>query len=244
MSEQKINGECFTMDRKKVLIVILTIMSISLIITTTIFIESLLGLGPDSAISIIISKIQIVGLFASILIAVGQLSKSIKISQVTFITDLNKAYVENKDYVELYNALQSCFDGKCGKDTACNERLNCAVNCKLDFDKGHISNYLTFFETIYILYRTKAIPFHLIDDLFAYRFFFAVHSKFFQEMKLKPQARNFKNIFCLEYEWLRWRAKEGKASASAVETIYGQHLLKNSIESALYDELISECKKR
>lgn len=83
--------------------------------------------------------------------------------------------------------------------------------------KGSISNCLTFFETIYILKNRRVISFEIVDDLFAYRFFLAVHSDLFQKNKLGSQPENFRNIYKLEKEWLDYRVSIGKNSQKELD---------------------------
>ena len=150
--------------------------------------------------------IEFVSIILTVIIAVWQLKDSKEIARATFIKELNQSYVENKEYMKVYNMLQNCYDKSCEyhpESGICNE-------CKINIEKGVISNYLTFFETLYILKKRRVINFEVIDDLFAYRFFIAVHSDYFQKSKLIPQPDNFKNIFKHEKEWLDYRVKVGK----------------------------------
>lgn len=188
--------------------------------------------------SMIFSLIEAVALLVSLIIAISQLRDSKEIARGTFITDLNKAYVENPEYIEIYNHLQRCYDGECPN------KINCKndTECILDIKKGEVSNYLTFFETIYILYKNRVISFEIINDLFAYRFFLAVHSKYMQQTKLKAQPWNFKNIYCLEYEWLEYRKKAAKKRNIKTEPndIYSQRLLKDLVSIQEYNDLIKD----
>ena len=187
--------------------------------------------------------VLIISIIVSLVLALRQLRESTKIARATFITNLNKAFVENKEYTEIYNALQSCLDKECESQPKCDRPDDSSVDCKLSYPKGQVSNYLTFFETIYILYKSGVISFAIIDDLFAYRFFLAVHSKFIQQKKLKLQPQNFKNIFCLEYEWLRWRKDNKKDADPAVDSVYSRLHLKDLIEKEKYEELTKECRR-
>ena len=73
----------------------------------------------------------------------------------------------------------------------------------------HISNYLTFFESIYLLIEQKTIDISKLDNLFGYRFFLAVHNEMVQKKKLVGQPGNFKNIYKLEKLWMEYRLKNG-----------------------------------
>ena len=72
-----------------------------------------------------------------------------------------------------------------------------------------ISNYLTFFETMYLLLQERVIEIETLDDLFAYRFFIAVHNETIQKEKIIKTPYNFRNIFLLEKEWMEYRKRKG-----------------------------------
>jgi hypothetical protein len=228
---------------KKVLISILIVIIMAIIITATALARQIFDLEVDTSISIGITFAQTVGLIVSLFVAIFQLAASTKISRASFISDLNRSYVENTKYNEVYDKLQACIDSKCKN---C-DRDDChSLVCKLNdekngLSKGHISNYLTFFETVYILQKSGVISYEIIDDLFAYRFFMAIHSKFVQQGKLGTQPRNFKNIFCLEYRWLKWRKNIGKDKIYDGSTVYTKLLLVDLVGETLYREMIAEC---
>lgn len=179
--------------------------------------------------SLVFSILQTVGLIVSLVVAVKQLSDSKEIARADFITELNCSFVENSSYTSLYNYLQNCLDGVCDC-TDCTEE----GHCTLQVEKGDISNYLTFFETMYLLIKQGAVSFEMMDDLFAYRFFLAIHSQLVQEKKLCVQPENFKNIYRLENEWLKFRRKRGKS----LDGIYSQRILKDAVGENRYNELI------
>ncbi len=226
--------------RKRALIGLVFILIISLIMAIVSLVKSLLSLSDDTMISMTLSAFESVGLLVSLIIAINQLNDSKEIARADFLVELNKAFTENQGNMELYTALQDCLDGKCdgcdGGEGVCN----------LSFPKVMVSNYLTFFETVYLLLCNGVLSFEMIDDLFGYRFFLAVHSKFVQQSKLASQPENFKNIFCLEYEWLRYR--ELKAHKKDKEkSVYRTRQLKNLMvtpeQKEIYEKWLKERKK-
>jgi len=218
----------------RIVVTMICFIVIALILIIPQFIKSILQIEEGDAISIVISAFEAVGLIVSLVIAIHQLIGSKEIARATFITELNKSYVENKEYIKLYNVLQRCFDKECPNKSTCNDK----TECKLDFPKGDISNYLTFFETIYVLHKNGVVSFEIMDDLFAYRFFLAAHSKLVQQKKLKPQPNNFKNIYCLEKEWLDYRKSKGKDTDASVQSVYNTCLLKDLVSSEIYSRII------
>lgn len=121
-----------------------------------------------------------------------EINKSKKLNEAEFLIHLNSLFITNQDYKLVYNLL-SAYDFESEPDYI-NEISNC-----------DISNYLTLFETFYILLKRKVIDIKLLDDLFAYRFFLAVHNPYIQREKLAISPKNFKNIFRLERIWLNYR---------------------------------------
>ncbi len=222
--------------------VLILVLVIALLITGFSFVRSLLVMSDEAFVSIAISGLESIGLLVSVLIAVRQLNDSKEISRASFIVELNRTFTESKGNVELYTALQDCRDGKCASGGECAAK----GTCLLTFPKVVVSNYLTFFETIYLLEKNGAISFEMIDDLFAYRFFLAVHSQFVQQEKLAPQPENFKNIFCLEYEWIQYREKVAHkidAENSVFKTRPLKDLMVTDSQKQIYDGWIKECKR-
>lgn len=161
-----------------------------------------------------LAVLETIGLIISLVVAIFELRKSTEVARATFVTELNKSFVENPDYKKLYDFMQNCFDGKC---QSCPENNCRETDCSLNVDKSLISNYLTFFETLYILHKRNVISFDIIDDLFAYRFFLIVHSRLVQKEKLIPQPENFHNIYRLEHDWLEYRIKHGKLTREDIQ---------------------------
>lgn len=124
-----------------------------------------------------------------------QLRESTKIAESEFILNLNNLFVTNEEYTRMYDKLSKHKDGK-----------------RLILKDSEISNYLTFFEVFWILKKDGAIDFEVFDDLFAYRFFLAVHNPYIQRRKLVKYPTNFKNIYKLEKEWIEYRRKVGKGT--------------------------------
>lgn len=125
----------------------------------------------------------------SVFAIIYQLRESKRIQEAEFIVHLNQAYVENDGYAKVYTELEKSQHQK----------------RKPKLTRAEISNYLTFFETVYILLRQKAINIKNLDDLFEYRFFLAIHDKTVQKMKLVKSPYNFRNIYYLEKIWTQYR---------------------------------------
>ena len=136
----------------------------------------------DSMIAITIAALSLI----------YEINKSKKLNEAEFLIHLNSLFITNDNYKVVYNLLSN-YDFENEPDYH-KEISNC-----------DISNYLTLFETFYILLMRKVIDISLLDDLFAYRFFLAAHNPYIQRKKLAVSPKNFKNIFRLERLWLSYR---------------------------------------
>lgn len=228
--------------KRRLLLLLITMIVISLAVVVIRFIRNTFSPTDIDVISLYITLAEAFGLVISLSVAIFQLIDSKEISRASFITELNKSYVENEDFIGLYNKLQQCIDGDCGlREGTYDYFTESDHDCLADVKKSEISNYLTFFETLYILYCRGGIKFQIIDDLFAYRFFMAVHSRIFQQRKLKPQPENFKNIYRLEYKWMYYHSKpKNKVLKAAGHTkdVYSARLLINLVEGDVYCRLV------
>ncbi len=220
--------------RQKAVISLIGVLVVAIIISLANILRLFFDFTDGDFFELLISVFEAVGLVFSLFVAIRQLGDSKEIARAQFLTELNKSFVENPDYTRLYNALQDCLDGKCADKTEC-EKSN---KCLLSIPKGTVSNYLTFFETINLLIDGGVLTFEVIDNLFAYRFFLAVHSKFVQEQKIIPQPENFVNIFRLERKWLDYRKKIGKVAKAG--SVYATNCLETLVDAQTYSSLIGE----
>ena len=225
--------------RNRAIVSLLVVVAIGLIITFANLLRTFLEFTDSDMLDIIISVVEAGGLLVSLIVAARQLGDSKEIARAQFLTELNKSFVENADYASVYNALQDCRDGVCPFKAECDEQKGA---CLLNIKKGTVSNYLTFFETINLLIEDGVLTLEVIDNLFAYRFFLAVHSKFIQESKIIPQPENFVNIFKLERKWLDYRHKIGKIPKPG--TVYAERCLETVVDAETYKMLVKDIYKK
>jgi len=119
-----------------------------------------------------------------------EIRRSKEIAQGEFVLTLNNSYSGNKDIKELYRKLIS------------GEPLS-------EDDLPNIVEYLTFFETIYLLLKRDVVKMDVINDLFAYRFFLAVNNPDIQRLELVKDDQYYRNIFRLDHLWHQYRFKNG-----------------------------------
>lgn len=124
-----------------------------------------------------------------------QMKRAKDMAEGEFIVGLNESFISNDDVKALYTKL---INGD-----------------PIDrSDQTAIVEYMTFFETIYLLLHRDVVDIRLIDDLFRYRFFVAVTNPDIQALELLPDARFYKNIYTLDHVWTEYRRKVGEAEDS------------------------------
>lgn len=155
-----------------------------------------------------------------------QLNESKKFQEAEFILHLNQAFVENSGYAKVYTELEKSRQ----------------ENRKPKLTRVEISNYLTFFETVYILLSQKAINIKNLDDLFEYRFFLAIHDKTIQKVKLVESPYNFRNIYYLEKVWTEYR-KQNKLLIYHEENCLYYACIRAGKEK-IYQEFMSDLERK
>lgn len=194
------------------------ILSIIIILVAT---NSVLIIRNENTSSIVDNMVSFISIAIQVLSAgliVLQLRDSRKAQEGEFIMNLNMSFVQNDKYSFAYTEFEKGDEAK--------------------LSRVEISNYLTFFESIYLLLMDGVISIKILDDLFSYRFFLAVHNPMVQKEKLVDNPYNFRNIYRLEKMWIDYRKKCGLK-------IYEE---KNCLELAcieagkkdLYDLIINE----
>lgn len=157
-----------------------------------------------------------------------QMYDSRKLQEAEFLMTLNQSFVENADYAFVYTQLE--------------REAGIAPGEPEPISRIQMSNYLTFFESMYLLVNENAIQMKMLNDLFGYRFFLAVHSDIMQDQKLCGQPANFKNIYYLEKIWMDYRAE------NHLKTFRYENRLEVACrkrgKKAEYDMMMSEMQQR
>jgi len=138
------------------------------------------------------------------LLVIRELFSTRSIAEGEFLSNLNKSFVGSKDYKKAYSLIQHYID-QVEHNADKQKILNAQNELSKGLTKADISNYLTFFEVFQLLRDRNTLTIPMFDDLFAYRFFMAVHNPVFQQEKLIHKPDNFRNIYRLEHDWMRYR---------------------------------------
>ena len=173
-----------------------------------------------------VDLMQIISALVAVLgvvLLVVELNQSRKITEAEFLANLNNSFVNNDDYKKAYRLFEN-YDF---------ENLP-----QLDLENCHISNYLTFFEVFKLLMDRGTLNIKMINDLFGYRFFIAVHNPYVQERKLVKSPDNFRNLYILEREWVAYRRKLN------MPIFHEEYCLENVVPKDEYDRIVFGKRKK
>lgn len=190
-----------------------------------IFIYTLMLLGGLAVVLLSVIQgsgvVEVVSEMVAILgveLLVVELYQARKISQAEFIETLNQNFISNEDYKKAYTMFEN-YDFE---------------NCPdLDLPNIDISNYLTFFETFQLLIDRRTLSIDMLNDLFGYRFFLAIHNPYVQKVKLIKSPQNFKNLFVLEKDWMAYRKAHG------YDVFHEEYALEKQMDDETYDKILN-----
>ena len=123
-----------------------------------------------------------IGGFVGALMIIYEVRLTKRLAQAEFIRDLQTGFASDANIGELWRKL------------LLNEEIT-------GDDRALISSYLTFFETLHLLFTRGTLDLALTDDLFRNRFFMAVGNKGVLETALVKEAGSFANIHDLIATW-------------------------------------------
>lgn len=125
-----------------------------------------------------------------------------------FIMTLNTTFNDNASIERVYRRLAE------------DKRLR-------DRDQFDAMVYLTFFETCYLLHARGVVDIGLLDDLFGYRFFLAMHNADVQKIELIPDRYSYRNLITLYDVWRDHVRAQGR---------WGQYASKHEVDAVLGEE--------
>lgn len=169
----------------------------------------------DTADDLVIDNLNLSLVFLGVVLTIISIDDSRRLQEANFLVELNKTFVENETYTRVYEHLENSLKGV--KDNT--EPLK----------SYEISQYLTFFETLYILVRENAASIDEFDDLFEYRFFLAINDDEIWKKKLSNR-NNFINIYELENRWFNFRTDRGLPILGKVYKVGSKSLLEERLE--------------
>jgi len=179
---------------KNLSVLILIAFIFVIIIIPILFFESI----DENIYSKLIEYFGILGAIGGIIAIYFQMRREKNISEGEFIYSLYDGFSNNENFKKIYNKLEICNSTNCRKDPFNKEEI------------GYIIDYLSFFETMYLLIKRGILTIDLIDELFSYRYFIAVHNPFVQKHNLLKYDIYYKNSYRLHKMWIDHRIKKGR----------------------------------
>lgn len=139
-----------------------------------------------------------VGLVASVLIVIYQLSSENDVTLGSFILELNAGFTGNERIQTVYTKLK-LYEGTKNEAYIIQEE-----------DRANLDEYLVFFETVSVLNKKGVISLNTLDEMFGYRFFIAMNNAFVQDVEIFPTGLdNYEALIELYKEWYKYRQKKG-----------------------------------
>ena len=201
-----------TKKRKRLLLlIVLAVILVAFVALSVINLVMPTNSKVGEILTLIVSLFSTLGVIVSIVFTGISFADNNDAQLASFIQGLNDNFIKNEETVKVYNALSACHHNKCSKCNECKRDPNFkCIRCEEFDDEIYLSNYLTFFGTIYVLLKREVIQMDFVNELFSFRFFVAVHSKLMQDERLSNPEFNFKDIVILEKQWIEHKIKIGQ----------------------------------
>ena len=122
-----------------------------------------------------------------------QMSESKELEEAQFLIDLNKLYFNNKNFEDIVEVVTKGHPESFHGDI-----------------KTEIIKYIDYFEPFYLILKKRAINMETLDELFCFRFFSMINSRYVQETVLTPNHDFYHNIVRLHSMWKNYRIKHGR----------------------------------
>ena len=147
--------------------------------------------------------ITLISLFAAVAVFI-QIRQGTKIAKAEFVMGLQETYTNSNGFSKLF---MTCWEEY--KFSEHNESVEkpTSVLAFLNEDGGKeiLLNYLTFFESIYLMKEQGNLDFDILDELFGRRFFIVVTNSTVQDIDLCENRKYYENVFKLYQDWFKYR---------------------------------------
>ena len=202
------------MTKKKkrlILLIVLAVVLVTFVVLSIINLAMPTNSKVGEVLTLIVSLFSTLGVITSIVFTGISFADNNDAQLASFIQGLNDNFIKSKENVEVYNALAACHHNRCPKWEECKNKADFKCIKADGFqDEIYLSNYLTFFGTIYVLLKREVVQMDFVNELFSFRFFVAAHSKLMQDERLNNPEFNFKDILVLEDKWLKFKIEHGE----------------------------------
>lgn len=181
--------------------------------------------------------ISTIAVIVGAVIAIIEIHANKKLEEASFIKDLNKQFIDNKEMVEIEHALETYNNLYQLGEKNIELELDVRVNGK---DKQKLVNYLVYLEGVASIIEQGVLHIDKINSLFGYRYFLAVNNPIIQNIELYPFAAYYQGIFNVYNKWLE-KCKD-KSSDMFMEVPIYEHTLNTNVQLK-YNERIRKVNK-
>lgn len=139
-----------------------------------------------------------------------QIKEGTEVSRAEFVMNLQESYTNSEGFSELF--------AKCWKNY--NNEISYDEMYKYlndDKKKEVLLNYLTFFESMYLMKEQGVLKLDILDELFGRRFFIVVNNKAIQDIDLVKNYRYYLNVVYLYEDWSRFRINRIAKKSNYIE---------------------------
>ena len=147
--------------------------------------------------------ITLISLFAAVAVFI-QIRQGTKIAKAEFVMGLQETYSSSTGFSKLF---MTCWEEykNCEYDNHNKAKKSVLDFLNEDGGKEILLNYLTFFESIYLMKEQGNLDFDTLDELFGRRFFIVVTNVTVQDMDLCKNKKYYENVIKLYHDWVKHR---------------------------------------
>lgn len=147
--------------------------------------------------------ITLISLFAAVAVFI-QIRQGTKIAKAEFVMGLQETYSSSTGFSKLF---MTCWEEykNCEYDNHNKAKKSVLDFLNEDGGKEILLNYLTFFESIYLMKEQGNLDFDTLDELFGRRFFIVVTNVTVQDMDLYKNKKYYENVIKLYHDWFKHR---------------------------------------
>ena len=147
--------------------------------------------------------ITLISLFAAVAVFI-QIRQGTKIAKAEFVMGLQETYSSSTGFSKLF---MTCWEEykNCEYDNHNKAKKSVLDFLNEDGGKEILLNYLTFFESIYLMKEQGNLDFDTLDELFGRRFFIVVTNVTVQDMDLCQNKKYYENVIKLYHDWVKHR---------------------------------------
>lgn len=147
--------------------------------------------------------ITLISLFAAVAVFI-QIRQGTKIAKAEFVMGLQETYSNSTGFSKLF---MTCWEEykNCEYDNHNKAKKSVLDFLNEDGGKEILLNYLTFFESIYLMKEQGNLDFDTLDELFGRRFFIVVTNITVQNKDLCTNKKYYENVIKLYHDWFKHR---------------------------------------